>query len=146
MNTKLMFAVVLAFTSSQTVAETIAVSALSPKEQIHHRLLWCEQAQLEFSLPRLEDVDVPTYNKAVRTKNGIITAVKLLRSTYNLPRMAHFDPKYFDSFERKIKDDFDAAILLEKLEITQSILEECNKDLVLLVEDDYVPNFSYLGD
>ena len=133
--------------TSQMVAETIAVSALSPKEQIHHRLLWCEQANLEFGGPsRLEDVDVPTYNKAVRTYNGINTAVQLLRRTYNFPRMARFDPKYLDSFERKVKDDFDAAILLEQLEITQSMLEECNKDLVLLLENDYVPNFSYLGE
>ena len=141
---KLIFAAIFTFTASQMVAETIAVSALSPKEQIHHRLRWCERANLEFSLP--EVADVPTYNKAVNTKNGIQTAANLLRRTYNLPRMAHFDPKYLDSIESKIDDDFDAAILLEQLEITLAMVEKCNEDLVLLLENDYVPNFSYLGD
>ena len=139
-----MFAAIFTFTASQMVAETIAVSALSPKEQIHHRVLWCERAVLEYSLPK--EAGVPTYNKAVNTKNSIRTAADLLRRTYNLPRMAHFDPKYLDSIESKIDDDFDAAILLEQLEITQAMMEKCNEDLVLLLENDYVPNFSYLGD
>lgn len=144
MHNKVIFAAIFAFTASQMVAETSAVSALSPEEQIHHRLRWCERANLELFLPKTDDV--PTYNKAVDTKNGIRTAAELLRRTYNWPRMAHFDPKYLDSIESKIDDDFDAAILLEQLKITQAMLEKCNEDLVLLLKNDYVPNFSYLGE
>ena len=77
MHNKVIFAAIFAFTASQMVAETSAVSALSPEEQIHHRLRWCERANLEFSLAR-GTADVPTYNKAVDTKNGIRTAAEFI--------------------------------------------------------------------
>ena len=104
MHNKLIFAAIFTFTASQMVAETIAVSALSPKEQIHHRLVWCSTANIEFGFSGGND--------AIDTYNGINTAEKLLRRTYNLPRMNHATPEYRNSVERKINDDFDAAILL----------------------------------
>jgi hypothetical protein len=113
--------------ATSAMSEGVDVSSLSDYEKKVHRIGWCQVVAGE----RLFDFD---------TKD-ILEVVILLSDQGFLS-----NSRDVNRIREKISADAKASFILKELSVTQKILNECNYDLQLILKDEYVPNFSYMGD
>ncbi|KKN15224.1 hypothetical protein LCGC14_0988280 [marine sediment metagenome] len=120
------FIIALLLTATSTAAQT-NVTALSEKEKALHRWGFCRAIQVS-----LEIGDN-------RRHNDIIGIHRLLYD--NGAATPENDPQGI--FE-KSTDDTKVQLLTAKIEVSNTMLEECENDMRLILADNYVPHFRYV--
>ena len=110
-------------------AESINVSELTEKEQIIYRAVFCSAAghgagDLDRKLRKLAVKNIKVFN-VIESNNFIVTD-------------SEFD------LNVKIRNDVAAMLMLGKLEQTEELFTQCNRDLLKILENTYVPNFTVI--
>lgn len=113
--------------ATSATSESMDVSNLSDYEKKVHRLGWCGVVAGE----RLFDFDI----KDILKVYILLSDQGFLSKSRDVNRILE-----------KSRADTEASFILKELSVTQKILNECNYDLQLILKDEYVPNFSYMGD
>lgn len=114
------------FLSSNSHAQTIDVSQLDTVDKQKHRLAFCGRLALwnENELNRQFEADL------------IFDILDLLRS--------NGFHKWSDPVYEKANDDTKASLILGKIKPVQFDYDACVEDLKRILEQNYVPNFSYM--
>ena len=109
--------------------QTTDISALSDYEKSLHRWAWCEV--VAFSLPTFGVFD-----------KGKITAISILLFDNKANSRSKDPNKIF----QKARRDTEKQLILNEIVITQDLLNDCDRDMKLILKENYIPNFSYLSE
>lgn len=115
------------FLSSNSQAQTIDVSQLNEVDKQKHRLAFCSRLALwnENKLNRQFEADL------------IFDILDLLRD--------NGFHKWSDPVYDKAANDTKASLILGEIKPVQLDFDECIADLKNILEQNYVPNFSYMS-
>lgn len=116
--------------ASATQALTADISQLPKKLQVIHRAVFCSTA---------------TQNSRELERNIRKEAMDTLR-IYNVINSNDFvstDEEY--EMWSKTNNDVKKMLLLGELEQTKELFSNCKRDLLQILEETYVPNFSYMN-
>jgi len=115
------------FVATSASAQTLDVSTLSEYDQQMHRAGFCWKLnswninEIDFKFDGLRILDVHT----LLERNGFV--------------------KYGGVFSASASD-LEAKLILDEVELNQAMFDECNKDMVAMLKEEYVPNFSYMAE
>ena len=113
------------FSATSASAQSTDVSTLSEYDQQMHRAGFCWQlaswniSSLNFQFDNARIYEV--HNLLV--SNGFIL---------------------YTGVFTKSAADLETKLILDELELTQTMFDECNQDMKAMLKQEYVPNFSYM--
>ena len=119
---------VSAFLAAPVSAQQLDVSELTDYEKSLHRWAWC--VEVDFSAT-LQGLQLGNF-KTIGISN--LLSDNNRNSRENDPRRIY----------RRASQDTEAALLLGQIEITEEVLEKCESDMLTILGNEYVPNFTYL--
>lgn len=113
------------FSATSASAQSTDVSTLSEYDQQMHRAGFCWQLaswninslNFQFDIARIYDVHNLLVSNGFILYTGVFT---------------------------KSASDLEAKLILDELELTQTMFDECNQDMKAMLKQEYVPNFSYM--
>lgn len=122
---KKLFLALAFFTATSASAQSTDVSTLSEYDQQMHRAGFCWQlaswnineTNFQFDNARIYDVHNLLVSNGFILYTGVFT---------------------------KSAADLEAKLILDELELTQTMFDECNQDMKAMLKQEYVPNFSYM--
>ena len=119
---------------SPSFSQTVDISSLTETEQSVHRASHCYalQTSLNFTYP----------NDWAVTVVRIAEIKQLLEENGFLKRQLFVDT---NDVGQKAANDVKAALILGDLEVTLEMLTDCAVDMVSILKNEYIPNFSYMN-
>ena len=119
-----LFALLFSCIGTVGISQTVDISTLSDYEKQMHRIGFC----IEIG-----------YKAEGNDTLEIFSIVNILRDNGFRSR-----EKAGYKVEQKSKNDTKTKLILKEIVTTQQMLDECNEDLKAILEDEYIPNFSYM--
>ena len=107
--------------------QTVDLSTLSDNEKGLHRWGWCVAIWLESPFD-LNSRKIGAIDRLLE-KSGVNSRSKDPRNIY-----------------RKSKDDAEKQLILGEILVNQTLLDECDRDMKLILKEKYIPHFSYMKD
>ena len=117
---------------SPSFSQTVDISSLTEKERTIHRASWCSSITSSISLD--SEIEI------IKVSNSINAVDRLLYE--NGFQTRENDPK---KIHRKTYNDVNAALIVGDLEVTLEMLTDCSVDMVSILKNEYIPNFSYMN-
>ena len=122
--------IALAFTLigavNAAVAQQLDVNELTDYEKSLHRWAWCKEVSSSTGICEFGCFDILGISNLL-SQNERVSAEKDPRSIY-----------------LRASADTEAALLLGQIEVTKQVPEKCESDMLEILRNEYVPNFTYL--
>ena len=114
------------------ISHTVDVSTLSEYEKKVHRVGWCIQSLNLTSF----DNDLDPFFMGLFENTGEI---------HDLLKRNGFFERDQNNIHQKAQDDMQVKFLSGDVDYTNQYVDECNADMLAILKEEYVPNFSYMG-
>ena len=114
------------------ISQTVDVSTLSEYEKKVHRVGWYIQSLNLTSF----DNDLDPFFMGLFENTGEI---------HDLLKRNGFFERDQNNIHQKAQDDMQVKFLSGDVDYTNQYVDECNADMLAILKEEYVPNFSYMG-
>ena len=111
---------------NSAVAQQMDVDNLTDYEKSLHRWAWCKEVYASTGICEFGCFDISAISNLLSDNNR--------NSDENDPHRIY----------RLARNDTEAELLLGKIQVTKIVLEQCESDMLQILKNEYVPNFSYL--
>jgi hypothetical protein len=126
-----LFALLLSCIGTVGISQTVDVSTLSDYEKQVHRVGWCYQSH----------VLTMDHSELERFFDDFYTDTFEVHELLN--RNGFFERDH-NNISRKARDDMQTKFLIGAIEYTNQYVDDCNADMVSILKEKYIPNFSYM--
>ena len=114
------------------MSQTVDVSTLSEYEKKVHRVDWCIQSLNLTSF----DNDLDPFFMGLFENTGEI---------HDLLKRNGFFERDQNNIHQKSQDDMQVKFLSGEVDYTNQYVDDCNADMLAILKEEYIPNFSYIG-
>ena len=124
----------LAIAATSVQADT---KGMTNKEATMHRIQFCESISQWREEAKAIGIDLTT-------RTHIRSMVRIIKQNEDNPYNYIVINGENDRFYQKARADIDVARFTGKLVLTKESYTDCHSDLVKILEDSYIPNYTYM--
>ena len=125
------FVILFSWLGTAGISQTVDITTLSNYEKKVHRVGWCIQS---LNLTSFDNELDPFFMELFENTGEI----------HDLLKRNGFFKRDENNIHQKAQDDMQTKFLVGDVEYTNQYVDDCNADMLAILKEEYIPNFSYM--